>query len=101
MGEIAEAMLEGLFCQACGELIDGEEPGYPRDCPGCDMSPRTLRSVKRVVGRQREAERHNRERHAAAKANKPFACDQCPKLCRTAGGLAEHKRVKHGATDAV
>lgn len=35
MGEIAEAMIEGLFCQYCGVLIDGEEPGYPRSC-GCD-----------------------------------------------------------------
>jgi hypothetical protein len=35
MGEIAEAMINGLFCQWCGVLIDGEEPGYPRSC-GCD-----------------------------------------------------------------
>lgn len=36
MGEIAEAMLDGLFCQYCGELIDGEETGYPRSCPSCE-----------------------------------------------------------------
>ena len=35
MGEIAEAMIEGLFCQYCGVLIDGDEPGYPRNCGSC------------------------------------------------------------------
>lgn len=37
MGDIADAMLDGLLCQICGELIDGEEPGYPRTCPACLM----------------------------------------------------------------
>jgi|GEM_PF-1785760 len=35
MGDIAEMILEGVLCQVCGELIDGEEPGYPRDCESC------------------------------------------------------------------
>jgi len=35
MGDIADAMIGGLFCEQCGGLIDGEEPGYPRNC-GCD-----------------------------------------------------------------
>ncbi len=35
MGEIANAMLEGLFCEECGQLIDGEQPGYPRKCDDC------------------------------------------------------------------
>lgn len=35
MGEAAEDVLEGLLCQCCGELIDGEEPGYPRYCEDC------------------------------------------------------------------
>jgi len=36
MGEAAEAVLEGLYCQVCGDLIDGEEPGYPRSCEDCE-----------------------------------------------------------------
>ncbi len=42
MGEIAEATLSGLFCEWCGEVIGalddglGEEPGFPRLCPGCE-----------------------------------------------------------------
>jgi len=35
MGDVADAILDGLFCQCCGELIDGDEPGYPRTCAGC------------------------------------------------------------------
>jgi len=42
MGEIADAMLNGVMCASCGELFgdvldDGfEEPGYPRYCDGCE-----------------------------------------------------------------
>lgn len=36
MGDIADMMLDGLLCERCGELIDGEEPGYPRCCEDCE-----------------------------------------------------------------
>lgn len=37
MGEAADDMLEGRCCQVCGEWFhDGEEPGYPRSCAGCE-----------------------------------------------------------------
>lgn len=35
MGEVAEAILSGLLCEACGSYVDGEEPGYPRKCEEC------------------------------------------------------------------
>ncbi len=35
MGEAADMILEGLLCEACGDVIDGEEPGYPRKCKCC------------------------------------------------------------------
>lgn len=47
MGEIADMMISGLLCQTCGVLIDGEEPGYPRFCTGCDTTPLKKRSFKR------------------------------------------------------
>jgi hypothetical protein len=40
MGEIAEAIISGLFCQGCGEVIDDTEPGYARFCRGCQPTPR-------------------------------------------------------------
>lgn len=36
LGEAADDILEGLMCQCCGALIDGEEPGYPRNCEECE-----------------------------------------------------------------
>lgn len=27
---------DGLCCQSCGALLDGDEPGFARFCPGCD-----------------------------------------------------------------
>lgn len=53
MGEIAEAMLNGLLCEQCGALIDGEEPGYPRICSDCQVSnsktkTKTSRRSKRL-----------------------------------------------------
>lgn len=36
MGEIAEMILEGILCEECGSLVDGEEVGYPRKCEDCE-----------------------------------------------------------------
>lgn len=38
MGEIAEGILDGTFCQECGELMidEGEDPpGHTQSCAGC------------------------------------------------------------------
>ena len=32
MGEIADSMINGEFCEMCGVFLDGESPGYPRYC---------------------------------------------------------------------
>ena len=37
MGDIADDIVDGFLCQACGCLIDGEAPGYPRNCDACDQ----------------------------------------------------------------
>ena len=34
MGEMAEAILNGDFCEMCGEWL-GVGDGYPRTCKGC------------------------------------------------------------------
>jgi hypothetical protein len=36
LGEAVDDILEGLMCQCCGALIDGEEPVYPRNCEDCE-----------------------------------------------------------------
>lgn len=35
MGEIAEMIIDGILCEQCGMLVDGEETGYPRLCGFC------------------------------------------------------------------
>lgn len=93
MGEISEMMLEGILCEGCGEFMGGA-PGYPQRCAGCE--PRSPKRPLLTYGAERGL-KYNRERHDAAKSQKPFECDVdgCKKLCRTAGGLAQHKRDKH------
>lgn len=34
MGEIADSILDGDFCQVCGEYI-GDGDGFPQSCPSC------------------------------------------------------------------
>nr|DAX04337.1 MAG TPA: NADH-PPase NADH pyrophosphatase zinc ribbon domain [Bacteriophage sp.] len=36
MGETTEMILDGFLCHSCGSFIDGEEPGYPRNCEDCE-----------------------------------------------------------------
>lgn len=37
MGDIADMVLDGFMCEVYGEIIDGEEPGFPRRCPSCQQ----------------------------------------------------------------
>lgn len=34
MGEMADAILDGVFCQICGEYL-GEGDGFPTYCEAC------------------------------------------------------------------
>ena len=84
MGDIADAMVEGLFCQMCGGYIDGEEPGYPRYCSAecgylhgvSDTPQRTKEQLdahsrkvqKAKAERKREKRRAKRKRQRARKA---------------------------------
>ena len=36
MSQVVDDMLEGFICQTCGSFVDGEAPGYPRDCEDCE-----------------------------------------------------------------
>ncbi len=47
MGEIAEAIVEGLLCQTCGEFLGGDVPGHPRYCHTCQ--PKPTEAVRRVA----------------------------------------------------
>ena len=49
MGEMAEAMLNGEFCQGCGEFL-GDGDGYPTFCRGCRKTERPERETRPMVG---------------------------------------------------
>lgn len=53
MGDAAEMILEGLLCEQCGVLIDGDEPGYPRLCLSCEQvnAPQKKRPPKLKIQR--------------------------------------------------
>ena len=41
MGDMADDILDGLFCQVCGAVMEdvtpeSEVPGYPRTCRQCE-----------------------------------------------------------------
>jgi len=46
MGEIADAMINGLMCEQCGVYLDGEEPGFTRCCTDCAEDPEIAEMYK-------------------------------------------------------
>ena len=46
---VAEDILEGIFCEECGEFI-GEPVGYPRKCTGCKPRHRKQKRNARQIG---------------------------------------------------
>lgn len=62
MGEIAGAILDGTFCEGCGEVFDDvingdDPPGYVRLCPACSQAEagnsRRIRSKHKRAWRNR------------------------------------------------
>ncbi len=71
MGEVAEMMLDGTLCEACGAFI-GQPTGYPRCCRHCQ-----------------------REQQVEQQAALPrVACPRCGKRIK-ATGLKDHLRDAH------
>ena len=85
MGEIADAMLDGTLCEACGEYM-GSDAGYPQYCSEECARDRGIEYDNTAL-----IEADNRVR--LTKIN----CPQCGKLVKKAG-LADHQRAGHGTT---
>lgn len=73
MGEIAEAMLDGVLCEGCGAYL-GEGAGHPRRCGEC-----TFKAFNVQHGFDRE------------RIRRPFRCNQCGKRFSRQGSLVQHK----------
>lgn len=52
MNAIVDMTLEGIICKDCGEFIDGEAPGYERNCgciSECELNEKNPKSYKNNV----------------------------------------------------
>ena len=78
MGEIAEAMLNGVFCQQCGTFL-GDEVGYPRTCHGCRAPEGPRPEVKRV----------------------PYRCPICGKKAKWWRGVLTHLEQSHAKSKKI
>ena len=79
MGEIADGMINGLLCQECTCLVDGEEPGFPRTCGDCGGQDEYIGPFG----------------DGPQKPSKKVPCPQCGKWVKEVG-LWQHQRDVHG-----
>lgn len=92
MGEVADMMIEGEMCP-CGEYM-GEGDGFQRYCS--DQCARDYGGVDDPLA-------SNAPREAKPKRPRKHPCPACGKAMRSAQGVLDHVRDKHGgyATFAV
>lgn len=77
MGEIAQAILDGLLDEETGELIDGDAPGYPRRAGA--VSDQLTRRASQAT---------------AMATGLPFPCPGCGRSFKHKGDLRVHRRDK-------
>jgi hypothetical protein len=85
MGEIADAMLDGTFCQYCGEYL-GSDNGYPTSCGCCaDEDEDEDEDVPHYYKKRQQSKKRNRK------------CPLCDAWFASEQGIMNHLRVKHKA----
>jgi hypothetical protein len=118
MGEMADAVLEGVFCQECGVWMgDDQPPGYPQTCRACGgdstdagefQDPRVgsfacsvcLGLPKTERKKYRFKSEYALEQHLNSGAHR-HTCPDCSRVYLTARSLADHRAMKHGAGPAA
>lgn len=80
MSDYTDAMLDGVFCQMCGEYI-GDGCGFPRSCPTCAL--------------EESEDRHDYERRPVRTRTFKVQCPKCGKMVKRRG-LKDHDRDVHG-----
>lgn len=49
MGQFSEGKFSGFICSKCSGPIDGDEPGYPRECKKCNPQEQTEESFMELL----------------------------------------------------
>lgn len=57
MGEIADMMLDGTLCEACGVYIEGDGEGFPRYCSEACARDRGVEPEMKCVQVQKKKRR--------------------------------------------
>jgi len=83
MGDMADAMLDGTFCQYCGEYI-GSDNGYPTSCGCCAAEEE-----------EPEKDKYYKKRQQSKKRN--CKCPLCDAWLVGEQGVINHLKVTHKA----
>ena len=89
MGDIADMMLDGTLCEACGCYIDDEDAGFVRYCSDQCAEDRGALAPRKV-----------KIKGPPTPAAKPCICQDCGKPFVSKGARRAHRRVKHSIPDA-
>jgi len=91
MGEIAEGMLDGTYCEGCAVYLGGDEFGVPLVCGTC---ARERRQAGRDIQRLGQFFQDCGEHETQGLPGRKVRCEKCGRLVKRAG-LADHERVMH------
>lgn len=103
MGEIAEMMLDGTLCEACGEFIGGGQ-GFPGYCSAQCARDRGMTYTPPSRRQRREWEKHPVDRGERVEfkpssshqtKHKPWVCQDCARRFRLEVGARDHWRQQH------
>jgi hypothetical protein len=98
-GEIAEMMLDGTLCEACGVALEGIGNGYPRYCSdGCARDRGAIEQHQALQCRPGQVQPSKPERARWRRTQtEPLTCPFCGFRRKTTRALADHMRDSHQA----
>lgn len=105
MGEIADATINGDFCEGCGEWL-GEGDGFPRLCAGCggDDFERGFQDLpamryscpicRKLFRSAYAMNQHRRDAHQDGPEMR-YPCPHCKVVKKSQQGIGDHIKAKH------
>ena len=68
---MADDIVDGIFCDGCGVLLDGEASGFPRSCGQCGGTNREFNPSKNIP------------------------CTECSRRFINDAAMKQHRRARH------